>query len=59
MLNKVEVRLLSSLLLAAALVVVGLCRAEASAQVITGQISGTVKDASGAALPGEIGRAHV
>ena len=50
--NKVEVRLLSPLLLAAALFVVGLCRAEASAQIITGQISGTVKDASGAALPG-------
>jgi hypothetical protein len=50
--NKVEVRLLSLLLLAAALFVVGLCRAEASAQIITGQISGTVKDASGAAVPG-------
>jgi hypothetical protein len=38
--NKVGVRLLSTLLLAAALFVVGLCRAEASAQVITGQILG-------------------
>lgn len=52
MLNKIAVGIFSPLLLTAiALFVVRLCHIETAAQVSTGQIPGTVKDALGGALP--------